>query len=253
MFTGVRYQILTYTLGCASQFHTTYLDDATLGKPGHLAVRGCHIDSALSRSTHWQKVDRDARMVASRVWRQTVTSKAVMLPIKPVILPSTKTSAATRKPDLIFRYWKPKGVLSTTLPTDDGVNILESSAELNASILETTGGKYVVPIGRLDKDSHGLLLLTTNKRITGKLLRPTKAQGSEIEKEYHVQTTVKVKDEHLVTLRSGMEISVRKKGKRDRIKLLPCVVERLEPSDPCSKALRFILQEGKQRQIRKMV
>jgi hypothetical protein len=42
-----------------------------------------------------------------------------------------------------------------------------------------------------------------------------------------------------------MNISVRKKGKSHRIKLLPCIVERLEPSDQHNKVLRFILKEGK--------
>jgi len=156
---------------------------------------------------------------------------------------------------LVFRYHKPKGVLSTTLPTNDGVDIMQSCAKLRHTINEATGGRFVVPIGRLDKDSSGLLLLTTEESLCARLLRPSvQDDGSPIEKEYHVRTSRRVSDTHCAKLSGGMKVSIRK----EKVTTRPCVVERLElggdAGGPDSSALlRFVLREGKNRQIRKML
>ena len=49
----------------------------------------------------------------------------------------------------VFRYWKPTGVLSTTLPCKDGQNILQHSPPLARYLAEATANRVVVPIGRL--------------------------------------------------------------------------------------------------------
>ncbi|KAJ1475059.1 hypothetical protein T484DRAFT_1829842 [Baffinella frigidus] len=145
------------------------------------------------------------------------------------------------RPRLFFRYWKPRGVLSTTLPVKDGVNIYGEGLAgggdaISAHMLDKyvipigrLDKEYVVPIGRLDKESHGLLLLTTEASLTGRLLRPAgaegsvekeyhvctnrrirdeEAQGSE-EKEYHVSTHRRVRDDEVHRLQEGMDIRVR--------------------------------------------
>jgi pseudouridine synthase len=118
-----------------------------------------------------------------------------------------------------------------------------------------TNGRFVVPIGRLDKDSYGLLLLTTEESVTGKLLRPSATpEGSVLEKEYHVVTNRKVKDADLAKLRSGMEISVPNFSKpKNQVITRPCVVEHLRPADATDRSVQFVLREGKNRQLRKML
>jgi pseudouridine synthase len=128
---------------------------------------------------------------------------------------------------------------------------MQSSPELSSFILERTGGRFVVPIGRLDKFSHGLLLLTTDESICAKLLRPSATpEGSVIQKEYHVKTFQNVKESHLENFRSGIQIKVRKFNKpRDIVTTKPCIVERIDGSKTLTS---FILREGKNRQLRKM-
>ena len=146
----------------------------------------------------------------------------------------------------VFRYWKPRGVLSTTSLTN-GQKTISCSSE----IMNITKGLKVEPIGRLDKDSEGLLLLTTDCSISDILLRPSyHITGSHIEKEYHVTTEKFLSDEHIRTLSEGIEIKIRNWNKpKDIIKTLPCLIERIG----LKNKLKIILREGKNRQIRKMI
>lgn len=118
--------------------------------------------------------------------------------------------------------------------------------------------KDVFPVGRLDRDSEGLLLLTSDKRINHKLLNP----AFQHERTYLVQVEGIPDDAALKQLRSGPEIKVGK----SRYKTLPCkaalfneppdVPERTPPirvrkSIPDSW-IELTLTEGKNRQVRKM-
>ncbi len=91
-------------------------------------------------------------------------------------------------------------------------------------------------IGRLDKDSEGLLLLTNQ----GDLVNPVLRSENEKEKEYLVDLDDLITDEHIEKLSKGVVILDRKTK--------PCVVERLGP-----KKIRMVLTEGLNRQIRRMV
>ena len=182
---------------------------------------------------------------------------------------------------LVFRYWKPAGVLSTTLPTSDGVNILQHNTTLARQLVSTAAGRPVVPIGRLDKASRGLLLLTTDAALCARLLRPGRAvEGSSVDKEYLVVTRRRLADSELASLAAGVEIIVQASGASTRVTTRACVVERLQEdgwaealdrgvdilariaqpdnnsrasrSDE-SRSLRIVLREGKNRQIRKML
>lgn len=105
----------------------------------------------------------------------------------------------------------------------------------------------MVPIGRLDKDSTGLLLLTTHESITGALLRPG-VDGSPLTKVYLVETRKRVQTSFIEKMREGVELSIRDWGDKEKCVTKPCVVERLS-----ERVLRFELREGKNRQIRKML
>lgn len=111
-------------------------------------------------------------------------------------------------------------------------------------------------IGRLDKDSEGLLFLTTDGKAS-ELVR-----SSKVEKEYYVQIDGLIEEEHIKKLREGVEISV--DGEKYTTK--PCnVFKLLPPPDfpPRIKKIRderhgptcwisISLREGKFRQVRKM-
>ncbi|HNW89124.1 MAG TPA: pseudouridine synthase [Bacteroidales bacterium] len=111
-------------------------------------------------------------------------------------------------------------------------------------------------IGRLDEDSEGLLLLTTDGKISERVRR------KNIEKEYYAQVDGLITDEALEKLRAGVEIGLR------NVKYLtkPCKAFRLETAPGFPPRIRKIrddrhgptcwisvtLTEGKERQVRKM-
>jgi len=99
---------------------------------------------------------------------------------------------------------------------------------------------WVVPVGRLDKASEGLLLLTNDTEWGQRVLDPK----SHIAKTYHVQVATAMIDELTAKLRAG----VTEGGERLRAQS----VERLRGGAKNSW-LEIILEEGKNRQIRRMV
>jgi len=125
--------------------------------------------------------------------------------------------------------------------------------ELNFEFPEGTNA-----VGRLDNDSEGLLILTTDTGLTQRLLHPDKKH----KRSYIVQVEKKVEEETLHKLCSGIEILV--KGKKGSYITKPCTVTLIDkPHNLPPRAdtlmeeiphswLEFVLIEGKNRQIRKM-
>lgn len=123
-----------------------------------------------------------------------------------------------------FAYNKPRGVI-THSPEEGETDIRQS--------LPLVG---VFPIGRLDKDSNGLIILTDDGRITDKLLNPDFAH----EKEYVVSTREELPENFKAKMEAGVNI--------EGYVTKPAVVKVLSP-----KKFSIILTEGKKHQIRRMV
>ena len=96
--------------------------------------------------------------------------------------------------------------------------------------------RRVYPIGRLDKDSTGLLLLTNDGRLHHKLSHPS----FDHEKEYDVTMTKPITDGALRKMAQGLPMM----GTQTR----PARVQRIS-----ARRFRIVLQEGKNRQVRRMV
>ena len=122
-----------------------------------------------------------------------------------------------------FAYNKPRGVIT------------HSASEDEEDIKEVFPIKDVFPIGRLDKDSHGLIILTDDGRITDKLLNPDYSH----EKEYLVTT----KESLTFNFKERMERGVDIEGYITK----PCKVQTLG-----DKKFSIVLTEGKKHQIRRM-
>lgn len=93
----------------------------------------------------------------------------------------------------------------------------------------------VYPVGRLDKDSVGLLLLTNDGRLHHRLSHPS----FDHEKEYEVAVDGPITDKALQKLAAGVML--------DGVKTRSARVKRVSP-----KTFRIVLKEGKNRQIRRM-
>ncbi|GAA0622028.1 pseudouridine synthase [Brevundimonas kwangchunensis] len=100
---------------------------------------------------------------------------------------------------------------------------------------EPPGRAVLPPIGRLDEDSRGLLLLSSDGVVAKAVIGPQ----SDLDKEYLVRVGGQVTEGKLSKLRHGLELDGRQ--------LKPARVTQMEP-----QRLRFVLKEGRNRQIRRM-
>ncbi len=128
-----------------------------------------------------------------------------------------------QKPYIYIAYNKPKGVVTHSAQGDD------------KEIKNVVAIKDIFPIGRLDKDSEGLIILTNDGRITERLLGPKYVH----EKEY----VVKTKEPLRKSFKDKMEMGV----KIDNEKTAPCKVQITG-----QRTFKVILTEGKKHQIRRM-
>ena len=132
---------------------------------------------------------------------------------------------ANKQSLVYYAYNKPMGIVTTGRQGDE------------QEILDMTKFRTpVFPVGRLDKDSHGLILLTNDRRITHRLLDPK----FDHEKEYRVTLKGRISHAFVKQLEQGVFI--------DKERTLPVKVYR-----EADKAFRIVLTEGRNRQIRKMV
>lgn len=134
---------------------------------------------------------------------------------------------ASNKKLVYYAYNKPIGII-THSPSDEEKDIKENIINKNIP-------KDVFPIGRLDKDSHGLIILTNDGRITDKLLNPKYIH----EKEYVVKTSNKLR----TSFKSKMENGVNIEGYITQ----KCKVQIINEN-----TFKVILSEGKKHQIRRM-
>jgi 23S rRNA pseudouridine2604 synthase len=109
------------------------------------------------------------------------------------------------------------------------------AAEFEGPVFRRAHVHGLAPAGRLDIDSKGLLVFTQD----GRLAKHLTGENSQIEKEYLVRVSGELDESGLALLRHGLSL--------DDKPLLPARVEWINPHQ-----LRFILIEGRKRQIRRM-
>lgn len=125
---------------------------------------------------------------------------------------------------------KPRGYLTTTSDELDRKCVIELVAD---------AGQKLYPVGRLDKDYEGLLLMTNDGEFANLLTHPSR----HVAKTYRVTVRGKVTDEQLDRLATGIEIDGRK--------TLPCDVNVIVKKEDRT-VIGIVLYEGRNRQIRKM-
>ena len=133
-----------------------------------------------------------------------------------------------------FEYYllnKPKGYLCTVSDDKGRKTVMD---------LLPAGAGRVFPVGRLDYDTEGMLILTNDGDLAYRLTAPQ----SEIAKTYLVRVEGSVTDVQLNRLRAGVEIERGVVTKKCRITVV-------ETNKKFTK-LRVVLTEGKNREIRKM-
>lgn len=126
---------------------------------------------------------------------------------------------------IYIAYYKPQGIICTTEPIEN--NIIDAVKH----------PEPLLPVGRLDKDSEGLILLTNNKSIIHQIIHPS----FEHEKEYIVTLNLPLRNQFLKCMATGVDIG-------DAV-TKPCLIK----AEPNTKRIfRIVLTQGLNRQIRRM-
>ena len=140
-----------------------------------------------------------------------------------------------------FMLNKPRGVVSAT---EDGLN------KTVLDILKNEKARGLFPVGRLDKDTEGLLVITNNGGLSHRLLTPNK----HVSKTYFVIATEALSEEAFGKIRSGIDIGEDK----------PCKEAKIEPVSACDEitasdgevitgpSYRLTITEGKYHQVKRM-
>jgi len=125
---------------------------------------------------------------------------------------------------------KPKGSITSVEDPEGRNTVMDYVKAIHTRIF---------PVGRLDYNSEGLLLLTNDGEFANRIMHPR----YEIKKKYLVQLTKMPDIQEIKRLEKGMYI--------DNVKFSPCQIIILSPG-PEEVYLEIILQEGKNREIRRM-
>ena len=131
-----------------------------------------------------------------------------------------------------LEYWlvnKPLGVVTTVRDPEGRAVVLELAPERRGRLF---------PVGRLDRDTEGLVILTNDGPLTHALLHPS----HEVEREYAVRVRGRMPDSALRRLASGVEL--------EDGRTAPARVERVRLGE-AETSLHLTLVEGRKRQIRR--
>ncbi|MDI9520831.1 MAG: pseudouridine synthase [Bacillota bacterium] len=128
-------------------------------------------------------------------------------------------------------YYKPVGEVTTVSDPRGRPTVLDHFRDYPVRLF---------PVGRLDFDSEGLLILTNDGELTQRLTHPS----HEVEKRYIARVSNNLEDDALFRLRAGVMLDGRKTA--------PAKVSVLR-RDPFSTDILITIHEGRNRQIRRMV
>lgn len=143
-----------------------------------------------------------------------------------------KTTARRR----YILLYKPRGYITTRSDPQQRPTVID---------LLTKGGvrEYVYPVGRLDYDSEGLLLLTNDGELADRLTHPRHGIG----REYHIRVRGVPNDHELERLRKGLPLDGQRTAPAE-----VAVQKRIETAHGDDGLVSIVIYEGRNRQVRRM-
>jgi 23S rRNA pseudouridine2604 synthase len=184
------------------------------------------INKYLSEAGYCSRREADKLIEQGRV---TINGKIPEVGTK--VLPGDKVKvdgtliSGTEESHVYIAFNKPVGIVSTT----------DTKAERNNIIDYINYPKRIFPVGRLDKDSEGLILLTSDGDIVNKILRA----GNNHEKEYLVVVNKPVTENFIQKMAAGVPV-------------LDTVTRKCFVEQTGNNSFRIVLTQGLNRQIRRM-
>lgn len=196
------------------------------------------------RDTRIQKAMADMGMCSRRRAEQIILEGRVKLNGRPVKLGDKmdvnedvlsidgQTVRKPRKKE--FKYYmlhKPRGYITTARDDRGRKTVMELISDIP---------QRVYPVGRLDKDSEGMLLFTNDGALANRLTHPS----HHVSKMYRVTVHPKASEEQVIALTDGVYLD-------DGSKTLPAII-RVVSEDDDRTVMEMTIREGKNRQIRRM-
>ena len=190
-----------------------------------------------------QKIIADSGLCSRRKAEELIANGAVTVngrkcslgdkadPYSDVIAVNGKRIGSAPREKRYIMLNKPRGYI-TTMSDEQGRKI---AADLLDGVEER-----VVPVGRLDRNSEGLLLFTNDGEFANEITHPSR----HVSKTYRVTIDGRVSEEQVMRLTSGVKLD-------DGKVTLPCSVEVLV-EEPERTVLRITIKQGLNRQIRRM-
>lgn len=148
------------------------------------------------------------------------------------------------QPFVYYMMNKPAGIITaTTDPRERTILDLfcERMSEANGGSLTGIPVKDIFPVGRLDKDTVGLLLLTNDGETTHRLLAP----GSHVPKKYFVKTDRPLDTGTFAQLQNGVDIGEKRLTR-------PALLEYPDKNAPQKSEYYLTITEGKFHQVKRM-
>lgn len=131
-----------------------------------------------------------------------------------------------------YMLYKPAGVVTATK---------DSQERTVMALLSDARGKGLFPVGRLDKDTEGLLLITNDGELAHNLLSP----GKHVDKTYYVECAGNITDSNIRQLELGVDIG-------DATLTQPAKVNLLSQSEGCY-SMELTITEGRFHQVKRMI
>ncbi|HEX5227260.1 MAG TPA: pseudouridine synthase [Bryobacteraceae bacterium] len=190
------------------------------------------LDRVLSKSGLGSRTDARKWIAAGRV---KVNGKLVQTPDHWVDFTRDKVTLDNRPiqraENIYLLLYKPTGYITTFKDPEGRPTVYD---------LVRDAGRWVVPVGRLDQDTSGLLLLSSDTQFAERITNP----DYKVPKTYLVKASTLLSDEHLQQLRDGVTLS------DGRTK--PAQVQRVRDSAKYS-FIEITIHEGRNRQVRRMI
>ncbi|MGH9632013.1 MAG: pseudouridine synthase [Bryobacteraceae bacterium] len=190
------------------------------------------LDRALSKAGLGSRTDARKWIGAGRV---AVNGHVIQTPDKWVDLERDRITLDGRrihaKRKLYVLLYKPKGYLTTYKDPEGRPTVYDLLKEV---------GQWISPVGRLDQDTSGLLILTNDTQFAERITNP----DYKVPKTYLVKTSPVLPDESIQRLRAGVELS---DGPTK-----PAVAARLRDSASAT-FLEVTITEGRNGQVRRMI
>jgi len=142
-----------------------------------------------------------------------------------------------------FLLNKPMGFICSRLNSQERKLGKKSIYELFYGRVSKIVYESLITVGRLDENTTGFLLVTTDGKLAHKITNPK----NKIKKTYYIETTKSISLEQIDSIKNGIKIKINDNGKVEEYISRPTILTDIE-----EKSMILTIDEGKKREIRRM-